>query len=322
MTLVSFDQAIVGFVDILGFRNLVRAPGDRHEIAGRLDNAIQRALESFGGMESLKGSPDAEWRVRVFSDCICVAKPLSELGAVVTMEALCTFSQEMLERGFPIRGGVAIGPHIESEVLIFSETQIQAYDIETSVAVYPRVVLSKQLSEYLDSMEDVEMRLAAKEYIVRDADENSFVNYLVFHEEDSWLGGAHFYEVMKAQILQSLSLHAHTEVLRAKYIWAAQFHNWSLQHTARRLKLSGTLSEDDVWDFGSLVVPGEIGERLFLSLISTDPAFQRPDEKTTHQGVNWLRHWPDVGTEDDEAEPDGEAEPDREDGDFVQPDTS
>jgi hypothetical protein len=35
-----------------------------------------------------------------------------------------------------------------------------------------------------------------------------------------------------------------------------------------------------------------------------------------------LRHWPDVGTEDDEAEPDGEAEPDREDGDFVQPDTS
>lgn len=308
MTITSIDNAIVAFIDILGFRNLVRSLGDRLAIARRLDTAMERALEAFGGKESLRGTPDAEWRVRVFSDCICVSKPLTDIGVVITLEAICLFSQEMFAEGFPVRGGVTIGPYIESELIIFSEAQIIAYDIESQIAQFPRVVLSTEFINYVDSLDDDEVRQSAKEYIIIDGDDLSFVNYLLFYEEDSWFGGAGFYHIMNKNISEALFLSINTPAVREKYEWMAMFHNWSLRHTAEILKKSGTLCEDTVWDFGSLIIDNIGKRRQFVTYLWTDRSFSPPKSKMTEESINWIKHWPGQSTEDDEDEPDCEDE--------------
>ena len=205
MSIATTDNAIVGHLDILGFRALVRADGDRIEIARRLDSAIIRALESFGGKESLRGTPDAEWSVRVFSDCLCVSKPLTDIGLLVALEAISTFTQEMLAAGFPIRGGVTMGSHSESDLLIFSQAQIEAYDLEAVHALNPRIILSHQLVNRIDAIEDDEIRRTCKEYVVLDSDEMAFVNYLIFEEDDSWRGGHDFYRRLKINIAKALT---------------------------------------------------------------------------------------------------------------------
>ena len=203
MPLTSIDQAIVCFIDVLGFRSMVTSPGDRLQMASRLDAAMERALEAFGGKEALRGTPDAEWRVRVFSDCLCAAKPLTSLGVAVTLEAVSTFTQEMLTRSFPIRGGVDIGPYADSELLLFSAAQIGAYDLESKVAKHPRVVLSRSLVEYINSIADNDYRWFIKELVILDRGNLPFVNYMIFYEEDDWLGGAAFYQRM-TKVLTSM----------------------------------------------------------------------------------------------------------------------
>lgn len=308
MAITSIDSAIVGHLDILGFRSLVRAAGDRVETAQKLDRAISRALESFGGRDSLRGTPDGEWSVRVFSDCLCASKPATDIGLLVSLDAFATFAQEMLSAGFPIRGGVAIGPHSESELLIFSQAQIEAYDLEAERARNPRIILSPQMISRIDAIEDDDIRRTTKEYIVIDSDGVAFVNYLVFEEEDSWLGGHAFYYRLRKNIERALAVNINEPLLRTKYEWMARFHNWSLRHTAQILKKSGSLSEDDVWSFSSLLVKAQVGSGDFMSLLWTDRAFTRPAGDEGKANVDWIKQWPGVMTEDDEKEPDDEEE--------------
>lgn len=332
MSVTSIENAIVCFIDILGYRNMVTAPGDRMQIAARLDAAIRRALEAFGGIDALRGTPDAEWRVRVFSDCLCAAKPLSELGVASMLDAISMFTQEMLSASFPIRGGVELGPYADNELLLFSSAQISAYDLESQVAKHPRVVLSPALIDYIDAVEDDEYRWIMKELIILDRGSLPFVNYMVFYEEDDWQGGSAFYRLMKNLITKMLKRTDVNPRLREKYIWMAALHNWSLKHTSKLLKLSGTLSEDTVWSFTSYHIDECPSSRSFRPLIALDPSFKRlsgetrgwffnngwlhkVDKTRLRKDIDWLREWPGVTSVDDEkpdyTEDDGDINPNK-----------
>ena len=309
MSLTTISSAIVGHVDILGFRALVRADCDKHRIAKRLDQAFRRALEAFGGKEALLGTPDAEWKVRVFSDCLCVSKPLTDIGLLVTVDAMSSFVREMMIAGFPIRGGVAIGTHSESELLIFSQAQIDAYDLEAEHARFPRIVLSDQLVKRLDAIEDDDIRRTAKELVIIDSDSIAFVNYLVFEEEDSWLSGHDFYNRQKSNLEDALKDRTLQSGVIEKYAWMAKFHNWALYHTAQVLKRSGNLNEDNVWSFSSLIVDHQHGTGDFHSLLWKDRTFETPPQYEDELAIDWIKQWPTALTEDDEEEPDREPEP-------------
>ena len=302
MSLFTIETAVVGYLDILGFRNLVRADANRRIIASKLDRAMERALECFGGKAALQGTVDAEWRVRVFSDCICIAKAATDLGILVTLDAISAFSREMIASGFPIRGGLTTGPYSDSDQLIFSQAQIDAYDIESKQAQFPRVVLSTDLLRSIGSMQDDEMRLTTKEFIITDVDMLAFVNFLIFEEDDVWLGGHKFYLEQKELIVRLLGDTALPVSVLEKYTWMAQFHNWSLFQTARHLKQSGELNEDNVWSFSSILIPDVPINTRLSCLAWSDTAFQQPWYFRGDQDIDWIRQWPGVRTEYDEPE--------------------
>lgn len=319
MNFHRLDLALVCFFDILGFRSLVTAPGDREPTARRLNRVMERALEAFGGKRLLKGK-DGEWRIRVFSDCIVLAKPLTELGVCVTLDASAQFVQEMLAEGFPIRGGIEIGPYIETDFLLFSEAQIAAYDLESQVAKQPRVLVSLTFLRCLDLITDDEFRWLAKELLIMDSDGQVFLNYMVFYEEDDWLSGARFYKALKNLLTQRLQDTAMPSGVREKYDWMADLHNWSLWHTAKLLK-RGRLNEDNTWDFQAYYVNERHSRRLFTPLVSLDKAFiemiGEDDAKVIlsdqfvvsggarhiREGIDWIRDGPSLH-EDDEPEED------------------
>jgi hypothetical protein len=302
MSLVHIDNAIVGYLDILGFKALVRADGNRHEIAKKLESAMRRALEWFGGLVTLRGTPEAQWKIRIFSDCLCVSKPTTDLGIFLTLNAVAAFTREMVAAGFPIRGGLTIGPHSESELMLFSQAQIEAYELESSEARNPRIVLSPGFLERVEAIEDDEIRKDTKEYIVVDEDYVSFINYLIFEEEDEWLSGHEFYYRQKLALDEALSNKKIDSTVRSKYLWIARFHNWSLRHAARILKQGGIMSEDDVWNFSSLVVNEAPTDSSFQSLLWIDRSFERAVKIINEKNIDWIKQWPGVTTEDDEEE--------------------
>ncbi len=264
---------------------------------------MSRALEWFGGFAGLRGTPEAQWKIRIFSDCLCVSKPTSDLGILLTLSAIAAFTREMVAAGFPIRGGITIGPHSESELLLFSRAQIEAYELETNEARNPRIVISPGFLGRVEGIEDDEIRKDAKEHIVVDEDFVCFINYLIFEEDDEWLRGHEFYYNQKLALDKALSKESIDPAVRSKYLWMARFHNWSLRHAARILKQSGIMSEDDVWNFSSLVVTEAPTDSSFQSLLWIDRAFKKPIEiNKEDNNIDWIKQWPGERTDDDEEE--------------------
>lgn len=314
---IEYDDAIVAFVDILGFRSMVRSDSEKNPIARRLDKAMEKALENFGGRAALLGTKDAEWRVRVFSDCISVAKPLSVVGLISTLEALSAFMRSMILDGFFVRGGAALGPYFETAQLLFSKAQIEAYELESQVAKFPRIVVSEDLYRYIGDVKDDDMRLLAKEYLVQDASETRFVNYLVFEDEDAWEYGHRFYLSQKQAVAAALADDLPEDV-RLKFEWVSRYHDWSLRLAAEILKRTGTLCEDTMWSFSSLIIDRTPGQREFRSAITDDPVFDLrhdvsdprnpkyqpyPEEwerKYGNREIDWILESPFSHREDDE----------------------
>lgn len=298
---MKIERAIVAHLDILGFRSMVRAPGNREVQCDLLNQAMKRAVQPFRGVNG-PGGRDRYWRIRAFSDCVCVAVPYSEIGLLSILEGLGAFSRELLASGFPIRGGVTMGPYEEYQFLIFSEAQVRAFDIENQSAIVPRVVLSEDLIEAIDCIDDDEVRKSAKEFVVLDADGVAFINHLVFDEEDSWSIGARTYHSMTKVITSALRERTIETTVREKYEWLASFHNWALAHTARLFKTLAAPTEDDIWSFSTLLIREYEGQGSYRSFLWSDKSFSFPAEELNAKKIDWIRAWPGVTTEDDQME--------------------
>lgn len=316
--MLRIPKAIVCHFDILGFRSLVRSKNNIKQLSEKLNIAIKRALEAFGVTNNIKNSIDSEWRIRIFSDCICFAKPLTDIGIGICFNAVCEFIQKIMFNGFLIRGGIAIGDYLESDFFIFSEAQIKAYDLESKEAIFPRVVLANELISYIEDIDDDSLRLNIKEYII--SDNNSkifFINFMLFDEEDGWISGYKFYLSQKEKLEKIIKNDEVEDIIKNKYKWLAILHNWTIKKTAKILKISGILNEDNVWSFSSLIIKNIDDEIDFFCLAEKDGIFDKVNELKKKEyyslmgikrRVDWIKEWPHASTEDDEDGNDAEDE--------------
>lgn len=134
---IDTSERAVAFLDILGFKKLSDALlSDPSQLAA-LDYQLFIAERILRGDVGIAKETD----VRMFSDSICVSTPVSDdhlVRLVYILEAL----QFMLARsGIFLRGGLAIGQHFQTERTLVSSGLIAAYELESRVAVYPRIVV-------------------------------------------------------------------------------------------------------------------------------------------------------------------------------------
>ena len=145
---LPYEDRIVAFVDILGFRSLV----GRLQSDSQLHQQLHGALSAIKSFKSFAGSPQTaqkELEASVFSDSIVISGATSELHTVIwTCLGLQT---RLLAFCVLTRGGISCGPTHHKEDLLYGEGMIKAYDLESKAAIYPRVVVDPKLvSELLE----------------------------------------------------------------------------------------------------------------------------------------------------------------------------
>lgn len=157
VTLRAYEERYVAFIDILGFKELVRRSVDERSTFASLD-AIYNAMDlKFAGVErdyaqQFGLAPDAhDLRVNTFSDFVVI----SCAGTAQGLDALCfvvwCVARDWLSKGYLSRGGIAKGKVIhlggtqDRPGLVFGPAFLDAYQLETEVADFPRVVLSKEV---------------------------------------------------------------------------------------------------------------------------------------------------------------------------------
>jgi len=142
----------VAFIDILGFSGMVvddcQAATTSHKNLDKLIEVHNATKARFGG--------ETPYGLLQFSDSAIIAHPFEASRFRQFVEVVGGHQRQLLERGLLCRGGIAYGWHYSAEGFVFSQGLIEAYHLESSVARYPRIVVSSDLLSILEYADDVD----------------------------------------------------------------------------------------------------------------------------------------------------------------------
>lgn len=234
---VEYRNSIVTFIDILGFRELVKN-------ASALDifdsvQAIRGTAGNIGGRQSINGE-ELNWtRVFSFSDSIVRVRPYDseyrEGALFYELLDLVHAQTELAGQGILIRGGMTAGPIYFSEDVAYGPAFVRSYDLESSLANYPRIVIDPVLIKAVREDKNLRSRQHTlhdeMEYIkglVRQGDDGIwFIDYLKASSSE-FDDPQYYIEYLrdhKNMILnKARSLDAASPLVN-KYCWLAKYHN-------------------------------------------------------------------------------------------------
>jgi hypothetical protein len=171
------------------------------------------------------------WSAAVFSDTLVLAAPVMEndeerLIRDMVMQA-ARLQLELIRAGFFMRGGLSLGKIYLRNGLVFGPALIEAHELESRVAVHPRILLSdaadRSLRESLRLHQWPE-NASQNAMLLRDDDGHTFVNYLaaVFR---TLTDPTPQVERHRDAIVTQLIAHSNDKPLWEKYRWVAEYHN-------------------------------------------------------------------------------------------------
>lgn len=173
---------IVAFIDILGFSQMVKldATSDQSNFLTIFKDAIGEVRQTFGENDSLD--------VKMFSDSIVVGAPMTPDNLKRVLEACIDLQRRFLRRNVLVRGGISLGKHYSDEQVTFSAALVAAYEIESKLARFPRIVVDKNLLDYFENHPGTgeDLKANALSLMKRDRDGACFTHFLRHEDfEDS-----------------------------------------------------------------------------------------------------------------------------------------
>ena len=172
----EYEDRIVAFVDILGFKQLVNESiKDSNKISeifsylkylkawendGKNDWSIKKELYFNPITESITNDQEAKYDVlettscTCFSDSLVVSVPYDNQNINERFSALVAnliyIGGKLIQAGVAWRGGMTVGNLIHEDNIVMGPALIEAYQLEQNKAVYPRIILSEVLREKLE----------------------------------------------------------------------------------------------------------------------------------------------------------------------------
>jgi len=122
-------------------------------------------------------------KYQMFSDNISISLPYfnNQSDFVTNFNLISIFIRgfqfSMMSKGFFIRGGLSIGSYYSDENMIFSQGLVNAYELETKKAVYPRVLVDKIIIDKFEKYEIKELKaVGINKYLLNDWEGMIFLN--------------------------------------------------------------------------------------------------------------------------------------------------
>lgn len=169
---IELKQHYVAFLDILGFSEMVASDlgSENQPNLSKLFRCHQSAAGIF--------KDDPSCTITQFSDSIVVARPFERAGFDWFAAKVAEYQRLLLDEGLICRGGVSVNKHFSNGAFTFSAGVIDAYKIESSVAKFPRVVISPDLIDLIfpDQHEYPDL-------LIKEDDGLCFLDYIGFFKD-------------------------------------------------------------------------------------------------------------------------------------------
>lgn len=224
---------LLTFIDILGFKALVAESSDPQPIEHALEDLQRNTPEPGPGLK--KHFPASVWN---FSDTVVRAIPITQRAAFQShlaseLYVVALAQRTLTAKGINIRGGIAIGELRASPQRLFGPALVRAHELESTKAIYPRILVSDDLLSYARISEIKDPSLSEAEHVRRytnnlvqqDFDGMYFVHYMDYLHLHAGALGDEQIVGHRNQILASWARHSKNLKVRAKVGWQAHYHD-------------------------------------------------------------------------------------------------
>ena len=146
---VSYERSILTYIDILGFRNLIRTktPND----ISRSIRVVREAVEPRRFKSPFPDIPAQDFLN--FSDLCIIRTPLARKNSFPAqgevhsqiLHMVHVQTNLLFDEGILLRGGITVGDVARSYGQLFGPAVIRGYTLESEVARFPRVVVGEEV---------------------------------------------------------------------------------------------------------------------------------------------------------------------------------
>lgn len=216
---INYENKLVAFVDILGFKDMVLQNEDRAiEMISKLDNSIKHIVSCI--------KPDNhEWcSIKLFSDCFCISTKDEEDNLFNLFSELSFLQWMLASSDIFVNGAVTYGPHYESERIIFSKGLVLGYQLSYKDP-YPRILIDKSIIDIVNSKTG-RYKSDINKHIINSPDGIVFLDYIQGVREVGWSDEEEILEIHAKSIKNQIALHRDSPRILDKYSWLSKYHNY------------------------------------------------------------------------------------------------
>ena len=230
----AYENRYIAFLDILGFKNMVYQSANNPQILNLINLALNYTrkvqLENYDGEMPMS---DLGKQVSVFSDSIVISyemkRPGSGFFVLLDLVYLCN---DLLGVGIPVRGGVTVGQLIHENNKCFGPAMVEAYSMESDLAIYPRIIVDPKVIEYdlqhrgKNNTIEFEREFLNNLIDVDDVDKMIYLDYLSQYSEFNDLETYNVYiNYVRNFINESLKIYCNNPQIAVKYEWLKKYYN-------------------------------------------------------------------------------------------------
>lgn len=249
---MKYENRLIAFIDILGFKEIVRS-SEKDSSKIEFLYSVLNYLKSWEipenwNLQLVEIEEDAQKRgvenfdirdktnTTAFSDSIVVSvkveNNVNEMASTLIVN-LAYIGAILFEKGILFRGGITIGKLIHNEKgTVFGQGLIEAYQLETNSAKFPRIILSNKLIQKLNyPLEAKRNRYPYHQYLERYEDGCvGFHQMIYFQVIESWREMTNeklkeSLNIIRKVIVKGLDTSFENPGVYEKYIWLKTQYN-------------------------------------------------------------------------------------------------
>jgi len=213
----AYDDRLLALVDVLGWKALINESVRNPTVLAPIQTAI--GIIVAGGTSTARASwsaaqfgskyaPDAQFSH--FSDTFVLSVPANPAGIPYITMMVADVCRSLLEAGLYTRGAVVRGKLVHTTKALYGPAVIEAYDLERTVAKYPRILVTPEAAASIETLPCVR----------QDSDGLTFLDVLRHYVLND--GGSRLHAI-RLQAEANLERHKADLGLVAKHIWLLNY---------------------------------------------------------------------------------------------------
>lgn len=146
-----YETRVVAFIDILGFSEVIKDEMKAKQIFDALKEVKDHVDTHFTSDNYARFKGVFDTQITAFSDSVVISGSASQ-AIIVYLDTL-RFAGLLIKNGFLCRGALSVGKLHHSNGLLFGQAFIDAYKSETKRAIYPRIIVDKEVESLIAESE-------------------------------------------------------------------------------------------------------------------------------------------------------------------------